>query len=462
MDGSLCAGSSDTLTKLLPKATSGASLISTSSPGRLEDVVSVRNHDLVPRNNGLRYVSQAEGKQRIRIGHRKSRHGCYNCKKRKIKCQETHPSCWNCMKHKLECKYPIQKPLSALKELAPESPICPITLQNTPTMFSMVDMKFFHHFLTVAYPHLPMGKDLAWTTQVPLAAHNNEFLMHAILGLAASHLQLTTGADFGSEAMHHRYLAIRGSNEAMSTVNHRNNNGDALLAACYLLAFQSSYMIDGMQEFFQTVRGCSQLNTHLIEDLLPLDCEQYFRTTKTEHWGLVRQTLINLPIIDILLIESAQQSLSALFSILSTPVDLDFYARLVDCVDTLKITSHLAYYKFLRIFQGINDMENANFTTFIDPENTKSRFLLIHFLAIQLVMAPIIDREYTGTRPIPIRNQTLWISSAYENAPPEMKSFLAWPKAISDCVLEELAGKQLPIPHVSILRRSEGLSKRYV
>lgn len=302
--------------------------------------------------------------------------------------------------------------------------------------------------------------------------------MHAILGMAASHLQLITGADFRSEAMHHRYLAIRGSNEAMSNLDRRHNNGDALLAACYLLAFQSSYMIDGMQEFFQTVRGCSQLNTHLVEDLLPLSCEKYFRTTKTEHWSLVQQTLVDLPIIDMVLIEGAQQSLSILFPIISVPADLDFYARVVDCVDTLKVTSHLggfrvnfsiamianssAYYKFLRIFQRINDMENAKFTAFINPDNTKSRLLLINFLAVQLIMAPIIDREYTGARPIPIRNQTLWISSAYENAPPEMKNFLAWPKAISDCVLEELAGRQSLIPHISILRRSEGLSKRYV
>ncbi|KAH6673653.1 hypothetical protein B0J14DRAFT_53362 [Halenospora varia] len=462
MDKPWSVGASNTLTTLLPKSSASAPSTTASTPGGVEDAAPFQSCDLVPRNNGSRYASQAEGKQRIRIGHRKSRQGCYNCKKRKIKCQETHPSCWNCMKHKLECKYPAQKPLSALKELAPQSPIFTVTLQDTPTMFSMVDMKFFHHFLTIAYPYLPMGKDLAWTTQVPLAAHNNEFLMHAILGMAASHLQLITGADFGSEAMHHRYLAIRGSNEAMSNLDRRHNNGDALLAACYLLAFQSSYMIDGMQEFFQTVRGCSQLNTHLVEDLLPLDCEKYFRTTKTEHWSLVQQTLVDLPIIDMVLIEGAQQSLSTLFPIISAPADLDFYARVVDCVDTLKVTSHLAYYKFLRIFQGINDMENAKFTAFINPDNTKSRLLLINFLAVQLIMAPIIDREYTGVRPIPIRNQTLWISSAYENAPPEMKNFLAWPKAISDCVLEELAGRQSLIPHISILRRSEGLSKRYV
>jgi hypothetical protein len=46
-------------------------------------------------------------RQRLeRRGHTKSRRGCYNCKRRRIKCQETHPACGHCLKTGLKCEYP--------------------------------------------------------------------------------------------------------------------------------------------------------------------------------------------------------------------------------------------------------------------------------------------------------------------------------------------------------------------
>jgi hypothetical protein len=86
-------------------------------------------------------------------------------------------------------------------------------------------MRLFHHFLTDAYPHLPVGNDSAWLSQVPLIAHQvglasplgtmllivctqNEYLMHAILAMSASHLELLTGVSLGSLAIHHRLLAV--------------------------------------------------------------------------------------------------------------------------------------------------------------------------------------------------------------------------------------------------------------
>ncbi|KID83901.1 C6 transcription factor [Metarhizium guizhouense ARSEF 977] len=50
---------------------------------------------------------QSAQKQRPeRRGHTKSRRGCYNCKRRRIKCQETRPACGHCVKTGLKCEYP--------------------------------------------------------------------------------------------------------------------------------------------------------------------------------------------------------------------------------------------------------------------------------------------------------------------------------------------------------------------
>ncbi|KAK0635061.1 hypothetical protein B0T17DRAFT_29195 [Bombardia bombarda] len=46
-------------------------------------------------------------KQRVeRRGHTKSRRGCFHCKRRRIKCQETRPACGHCIKTGLKCEYP--------------------------------------------------------------------------------------------------------------------------------------------------------------------------------------------------------------------------------------------------------------------------------------------------------------------------------------------------------------------
>jgi hypothetical protein len=37
--------------------------------------------------------------------------------------------------------------------------------------FSGDDMRFFHQFLSLAYPHLPLGSEEAWIMNVPLYAH---------------------------------------------------------------------------------------------------------------------------------------------------------------------------------------------------------------------------------------------------------------------------------------------------
>ena len=42
-----------------------------------------------------------------RKGHTKSRRGCFNCKRRRIKCNEKRPDCNHCIKAGLQCEYPL-------------------------------------------------------------------------------------------------------------------------------------------------------------------------------------------------------------------------------------------------------------------------------------------------------------------------------------------------------------------
>jgi len=105
-----------------------------------------------------------------RKGHRKSRLGCFNCKKRKIKCQENRPQCHHCVKAGLPCQYPVPGAAMALQYASLQTPQPPLSV--TSTTFSLIDMHLFHHFLTRAYPHLPVGADHVWVNIIPAFAHH--------------------------------------------------------------------------------------------------------------------------------------------------------------------------------------------------------------------------------------------------------------------------------------------------
>ena len=159
--------------------------------------------------------------------------------------------------------------------------------------------------------------------------------MHAILGMAASHLELLTGESFGPIAVHHRLLAIQGSNAALSQNNRTGSDGDALLGSCYLLAFQASYMRDGLFEFFTMVRGCSLLSNQLREEKLPMA----FFLTEKDHFQFMEERLLDLPVISPDLVEGAQTSLAAVQPLCTLSSQADFYQLLEDCVEAIKLSS---------------------------------------------------------------------------------------------------------------------------
>jgi hypothetical protein len=159
--------------------------------------------------------------------------------------------------------------------------------------------------------------------------------MHAILGMAASHLEISTGQDLHETAIHHRILAIRGSNEAISQVRRTGADGDALLGACYALTFQSAYMSEGLPEFFQMVRGCSLLSNQLRAEGLQM---AFFLEGK-DHFAFMEERLLDLPVINPQLVDGADKSLAALPILFDRPSHVEFYKLLVEVIDALKVSS---------------------------------------------------------------------------------------------------------------------------
>jgi hypothetical protein len=337
-----------------------------------------------------------------------------------------------------------------------------------------------------AYPHLPVGNDSAWLSQVPLIAHHvsspilqlhrspnplfqNEYLMHAILGMSASHLELLTGEPLSTIAIHHRLLAVQGSNAALSVKTRTGSDGDALLGACYLLAFQASYMRDGLFEFFTMIRGCSLLSIQLKEEKLPMA----FFLTEKDHFHFMEERLLDLPVISPELVEGAQNSLAAVQPLCTMPCHTDLYQLLDECIEAIRISSlrgkfllHLhcaisnmtvpGYFKFISVFQCVIQMPPSDFAAFMSPTNTVSHILIANFFALQLVVAPIINREWAGRkRSTPLRNHLDQIYKLAKGVEGGCESYMEWPLAIADAVAEEIAGNKTAVPRVPILRKRE-------
>jgi hypothetical protein len=80
--------------------------------------------------------------------------------------------------------------------------------------------------------------------------------MHAILGLAASDLMQKDGT-LVTSAMHHRLKAIKAIKKTLSDVPKADafEEGNALMATCFALTFQSVMLEDGINEYMTFIRG---------------------------------------------------------------------------------------------------------------------------------------------------------------------------------------------------------------
>ncbi|CAN8105433.1 unnamed protein product [Discula destructiva] len=207
--------------------------------------------------------SASASKPRKRPGQVKSRTGCYNCKRRKVKCNEHWPECDSCKRLKLECEYPWSKRMRS----AHDEPSAP--LRTTPAALTLEDLRFYHHFMTTCYPRWP-SEAVARRIWGQAAAMSSNFdcLAHAILAVGATFLSASTDVDYSFHALRHRTTAMQLVNQrfAASANTMDTFEGDALIGAVLCLSTQSVVMPDGWRDFFTLNRGIVLMHMTCIKD----------------------------------------------------------------------------------------------------------------------------------------------------------------------------------------------------
>ncbi|KAJ9165036.1 C6 zinc finger protein [Coniochaeta hoffmannii] len=323
-------------------------------------------------------------KQRLeRRGHTKSRRGCFNCKRRRIKCQETRPACGHCVKTGLNCEYPS----------APQVVHQP---QHQIPLFSLQDMRFFQHFLIHCYPHHPIGAESIWTHEIPCLSEKYEYLMHAILGLAASDLSVQKDPTLVAFAMNHRLKAIKAIKKTLSDVPRADTfeEGNALMATCFALTFQSVLLDDGMVEYMTFIRGIVIVAIQMYLKGANLLFGQFLGDKQTE---ALRPLLEKVPLIEHGWAADAVAAIEGLGPLCVSPMETQYHERILDMARQLQVSSFLAYKSMSQHYAWWMMLPHEQFRQIIDPDNQVCILLASHWIALKQIMATITETEWRAS-----------------------------------------------------------------
>lgn len=176
-----------------------------------------------PTNTSPTQSLEKQQKPSKRRPHSKSRRGCATCKKRRVKCDETHPICKNCQHLDLECSFSTNAPAPFVQG-----------------SLNIMDIRLFHHYTTIVWKTIVaagISNDEIWSKDVPELAFEYPFLMHSILTFSATHFSRTHQSAIDQVVTFHRGDALRLLSEEVRNVTPQNL--DALVAASILLILDS-------------------------------------------------------------------------------------------------------------------------------------------------------------------------------------------------------------------------------
>ena len=267
------------------------------------------------------------GRSRIdmpRLGSKKSRHGCVQCKARRVKvqtarsfiriqvlltpfqCDENRP-CGACARYRVECSL-LSTSVSNRAQTVSQTPSAGSPHTSTPSASNehsvspkpattdsvnyqqndarhydpifapleattgewMQDLELMHHYTAHAHmtmPGLETAKQI-WGFAVPQEGFKHPHLMHSILAFSANHLayiNLSRASYYHVLASTHQSAALMGLNGALADLG--PSNCHALFASASLTIMNAfadarTYSVEVLIEIFQLLRGMSfVLNT---------------------------------------------------------------------------------------------------------------------------------------------------------------------------------------------------------
>ncbi|KAL7940837.1 hypothetical protein V8C42DRAFT_336483 [Trichoderma barbatum] len=356
-------------------------------------------------------------------GFNKSRRGCYNCKRRRVKCSEAKPDCRGCNRMGLICVYP-ESPLPILKRLKLHS-----TASSSPKPgVNLNHLQFFRHFLLYAYPPAPHGAKPVWQN-VAAMSHEYEFLANAILGLSAQHLTLFHGVDYSIQALDLRVAALNGLNEALSQPCLTAADADARYAAIIALTYQSAYMSDAMMEFITMLRGWMFIQTKLVPDLR---MSMFRDFTREAFVGSMKQHVARqLTNNSAIALDDYLASLKVVRTLCHGTAEIKYLSALERLGRLAKQSPIGAFLEIVPCYALTNKMTEEEFKAFTEPSNSCARVLLSHFLMLNYALEQhflrLTPKHFAFCKQI----STAWVIRIAANLPFRFQQHMMWPLGVA-------------------------------
>ncbi|PVH84125.1 hypothetical protein DL98DRAFT_651826 [Cadophora sp. DSE1049] len=198
----------------------------------------------------------------MRMGHRKTRTGCTQCKRRRVKCDEGKPSCQNCHRNDLTCSLKFLTPITSTsrnkanpshqppkkirRALISMYPISSTLIPElSPSHFSSQTNELLHHYTTTLYKTLSgeRGRSV-WRVEMPMLGISHPFVLSGLLSLSALHLSSLIPSrrrEFLTYAVSQEFAALPSFREEMTNANCHVESIDAVFtfagnAICYFMA----------------------------------------------------------------------------------------------------------------------------------------------------------------------------------------------------------------------------------
>ncbi|KAL4733080.1 hypothetical protein BDV11DRAFT_214391 [Aspergillus similis] len=220
---------------------------------------------------------QVQLKIRSRRTHRKSRLGCSNCKKRRVKCDEKKPMCTNCVQHSIDCDFrfassrspsegapPPQTQRFKFRESKYQSQLSPPSQEQSNPNYrsfgvqcdpapkidfkkgfeegiSVPELYLFHHFTTSTYRTFGDGAaHPVWQVHVPQWGFAFPAIMHMLFTLSALHLAFMNPAkrdEYIKEADDHFTFGVRSVTAVLALNTLDSGNCQKIYIAAVMICF---------------------------------------------------------------------------------------------------------------------------------------------------------------------------------------------------------------------------------
>jgi hypothetical protein len=149
-----------------------------------------------------------------------------------------------------------------------------------------------------------------------------------MLGLGASHLALTDSSpgDMNFRALDHQIKALNQLRTILDIPAKSRQEADARFATFMILVFQSSYMADGIVDFFTMLRGCVLQG----EQVDPIGSD-FINILKMNHMNSIDSRLeaAKFQPVDTVELDRYIASVTALKPYCSQGIELDYHSKLL-------------------------------------------------------------------------------------------------------------------------------------